>query len=77
MVLKMLEAISKAQMYFENDLLIDYDIERFIFIHVARVTDFQGDYECYSHRRFEDYFESPGVLREQHTHRQHQEELIS
>ena len=36
-VLRMLEAILKAQMYFENDIHIDFDIEWFIFttLHVA------------------------------------------
>ena len=48
-VLETLEAISKVQVYFENDIHMDYDIEWFILtalhvIHVHRPV-FQGEFE--------------------------------
>ena len=68
----MLEAISKVQVYFENDIYMDYDIEWFIFttlhvIHVYRPV-FQGEYEFCVFRNARGHFDGPGVLREQHTH---------
>ena len=68
----MLEAISKVQVYFENDIYMDYDIEWFIFttlhvIHVYRPV-FQGESEFCGFRNARGHHEGPGVPREQHTH---------
>merc|ERR1712015_234365 len=69
--LEMLEAISKVQVYFENDIYMDYDIEWFIFttlhvIHVYRPV-FQGESEFCGFRNARGHHEGPGVPREQHT----------
>ena len=63
MVLGMLEVISNAQVYFENDIHSDYDIEWLILtLHVAHVYKpvFQEEYEYLSFRIVEDHLEFQG-----------------
>ena len=66
MVLKIVRAISKSQVYFKNDINIDYDMEWLTFttLHAAIVLRlfFQEEY---------DHLESPGVHSEQLTHVRH------
>ena len=69
--LEMLEAISMVQVYFENNIHMDYDIEWLIFttlhvIHVYRPV-FQGESKFCGFRNARGHHEAPGVPREQHT----------
>ena len=63
--LVMLEAISKVQVYFENDIHMDYDIEWFIFtrlhvIHVYRPV-FQRKSEFCGFRNDRGHLDGQGV----------------
>merc|ERR1712015_132732 len=69
--LEMLEAISKVQVYFKNDIQMDHIIEWFILttlhvIHVYRPV-FQRKSEFCGFRNARGHLEGPGVPREQHT----------
>ena len=72
MILQMLDAITKVQVYFENDIHMDCNIEYFILttlhmIHVNRPV-FQGESEFCVFTNARRHLEGPGVLRERHTH---------